>query len=694
MKKILTALIATVMLSGCTNSSEVPGITSLVEGTPVTANENMGADFVYELIDDEIAIYYSDMKSESIIIPAEIDNYPVKTAKILLLNDCVTEITYSEGITEITFPQGKSLEIINLPSTLNTLSFKNNNFINTITEVNISDNNIYSSNDGVLFTADKKTLVYYPSGRKGSYTIPDGTEFIGENAFWRSQIEYVKFPESVTEIGISAFEDCENLISFSSPKSLRKIGEDAFYYSGLIKVNLSEGLEEIESYAFSQTSLSELILPSSLISTGNNICGDNKSQICIYANAPSAGLESLNIYNNLFYLNETVLERAIRLGKKYVEQRSIYNSIETAIFTDIDGDNFPELFISNSWHEQYCMKYSEETGWNDYLNVSNAELTQSDISIYYDKENDSYFFVSIGVSIICDYYLYAYKTTIDNNGQKVDMMIGNSGVFYSIFSNNERVGGVCCYNSIGGFNIHEYTNDGSQEDNIDYLVLKELVENGLSEYVFIKKLDFDALLNQYQSETTNNNSYQIYYDGEFSERPSDSIYNFKAPESEVLFSIGDCEYTKDSYSARLTAEDICPENFEKLAQLPKLNSLYIQTHAEADLTGIEKLTGLKHLFIAAESVAGTDCLIQLNWLEWIELTPMDNIDFLSYMDNVKILEIFNTLNKPDDYFNPVYDMESLKYMPVSLWEISISQEQVSAIKENRPDVKICPYKVG
>ena len=53
---------------------------------------------------------------------------------------------------------------------------------------------LYSQNivvDGVIFSADGKTLIKYPDDKIGEeYTVPEGTEVIGENAFYFKALIY------------------------------------------------------------------------------------------------------------------------------------------------------------------------------------------------------------------------------------------------------------------------------------------------------------------------------------------------------------------------------------------------------------------------------------------------------------------------------------------------------------------------
>jgi hypothetical protein len=60
----------------------------------------------------------------------------------------------------------------------------------------------YSSVEGVLFSKDQTSILYYPQGRTGSYRIPSGVTAIGERAFSRcGGLSGVLFPPDLREIG-------------------------------------------------------------------------------------------------------------------------------------------------------------------------------------------------------------------------------------------------------------------------------------------------------------------------------------------------------------------------------------------------------------------------------------------------------------------------------------------------------------
>lgn len=120
----------------------------------------------------------------------------------------------------------------------------------------------YTSMDGILFSKDGKTLIAYPMGRSGEYTIPEG----------------------VTSIYRNAFENCARLTSIIIPNSVTEIGENAFNKcSGLTSVSLSNSISAIPENAFSEcSSLSAITIPERVTSIGNAAFMDCKSLTSIH----------------------------------------------------------------------------------------------------------------------------------------------------------------------------------------------------------------------------------------------------------------------------------------------------------------------------------------------------------------------------------------------------------------------------
>ena len=75
------------------------------------------------------------------------------------------------------------------------------------------ENSSFKSIEDTLYSKDGKTLLHYAYGDKAHFTIPDGVEFIGANAFWGvgGLITNIVLPNDITSIGRSAFNGCHSL---------------------------------------------------------------------------------------------------------------------------------------------------------------------------------------------------------------------------------------------------------------------------------------------------------------------------------------------------------------------------------------------------------------------------------------------------------------------------------------------------
>jgi hypothetical protein len=102
-----------------------------------------------------------------------------------------------------------------------------------LTTINVSSgNNTYSSDNGILYSKDKKTLFMYPKGRSGSFTIPNSVTSIEGYSFSISKITSVIIPSSVTVLNYNAFGTCLNLISVTFQGTISYFSSGAFLYTG------------------------------------------------------------------------------------------------------------------------------------------------------------------------------------------------------------------------------------------------------------------------------------------------------------------------------------------------------------------------------------------------------------------------------------------------------------------------------
>ena len=100
-----------------------------------------------------------------------------------------------------------------------------------------------------LRTLGRGCFAYFMKLRR--LKIPEGVEEIGDQAFYRSEIQYVQFPSSIKRIGNLAFFDCRNLEDAAFPEGLESIGERAFEScSSLTRAVLPSSLRTLGAWAF------------------------------------------------------------------------------------------------------------------------------------------------------------------------------------------------------------------------------------------------------------------------------------------------------------------------------------------------------------------------------------------------------------------------------------------------------------
>lgn len=242
MKKRIIAIISLV-LCVCFLFAGCDSISTLLSGED--------AEIEYEIKDGEAVVKSVPNKSTvtKIVIPDEYEGVPVtKIADFSATNlEYVTEFYIGKNIKEI-----------------GTWALENNQHI---TAYEVDENNEYFCDvDGVIYSKDMKTLLFYPAAKDltiakdsegkdikvSQYTIPDGVEIIRSKAFYKcNALTKVEIPATVTKIEEKAFFRCERLEEITLPSALEFIGKDAFSYCyGLKEINIPASVKQIDEYAF------------------------------------------------------------------------------------------------------------------------------------------------------------------------------------------------------------------------------------------------------------------------------------------------------------------------------------------------------------------------------------------------------------------------------------------------------------
>jgi hypothetical protein len=134
------------------------------------------------------------------------------------------------------------------------------------------------SDGGILLdTSNKKLLLGTCSHlTEEDYPEKDITSF-DSYAFFETSLTELFIAENVSLIGAHAFDSCNDLseVTFDENSKLSKIGDMSFYKcKNLTEISLPEKLLSIGSYCFSQSDISELIIPDSVQSLGTSVFND------------------------------------------------------------------------------------------------------------------------------------------------------------------------------------------------------------------------------------------------------------------------------------------------------------------------------------------------------------------------------------------------------------------------------------
>ena len=119
----------------------------------------------------------------------------------------------------------------------------------------------YTSDDGVIYNADKTELVLFPGGKGGEYTTLPTTTKIRRRAFYYNNVlAKVNFNKDLEVIDGDAFQATTELknITFEAPARVKSIGTFAFQGSGLTELNIPASLQTVDWNAFGFSKLKKI----------------------------------------------------------------------------------------------------------------------------------------------------------------------------------------------------------------------------------------------------------------------------------------------------------------------------------------------------------------------------------------------------------------------------------------------------
>ncbi len=174
-----------------------------------------------------------------------------------------------------------------------------------------ANNETYSSQGGVLFNNDMTSIIMYPYGKTGDYTVPIGVVELGSFGGCPG-LTGVTIPASVSIIGDGAFSNCTGLSFIDIPNSVTSIGLGAFFNcSALPNITIPDSVTEILMNAFNNCSnLSDVTIGNGVLTISNGafrncsklenlIIGNEVLTIEQYAFHACSALKYVNIPNSV-----------------------------------------------------------------------------------------------------------------------------------------------------------------------------------------------------------------------------------------------------------------------------------------------------------------------------------------------------------------------------------------------------------
>ena len=163
-----------------------------------------------------IAKYIGD--GDEVTIPSVINSLPVTHIgeKAFVSCDALSSVIIPDSVTKLginAFASCHNLTSVTIGTGVKSIGGSAFCDCTSLTNITVDPNNhAYSSLGGVLFNKNQTTLIQYPCGNVGLYTIPDGVTSLGYAAFaWNPGLTRIIIDAGLVSIRDYAFFNCPNL---------------------------------------------------------------------------------------------------------------------------------------------------------------------------------------------------------------------------------------------------------------------------------------------------------------------------------------------------------------------------------------------------------------------------------------------------------------------------------------------------
>jgi hypothetical protein len=302
------------------------------------------AQFEYSINTDGISITITNYigSGGAVTIPTNINGFTVTgIGEDAFYYSTMTSVTIPGSITTLgpeAFYGCGDLISVTIPSSVTNIGPGPFAVCIGMTSIEVAAQNaFYSSSRGVLFDKGQDTLVEYPSGLNGSYTIPANVTNLAPSAFEGcTSLTHVTVPASIASIGEYVFEYCYNMTSITLPASVTNIEDHAFYgCNGLLGVTIPANVTSIGAEAFYGCyDLTSVMIPSNVTSIGSGPFEWCIGMTNIGVDEPDSSFSSVNgvLFNKS---QDTLVQFPAGLDGSYTVPDSV-NSIAASAFAGCD----------------------------------------------------------------------------------------------------------------------------------------------------------------------------------------------------------------------------------------------------------------------------------------------------------------------------------------------------------------------